>query len=289
LAIGIALLVIGFSFKVSAVPFHMWTPDVYEGAPAPVTAFMSAGVKAAAFVAFLRVFVVAFDAVYATWYPLLWWLAAITMVAANLIALVQSNVKRMLAYSSIAHGGYLLVAITAANETAAAGLLFYLMVYTLMNIGAFAVVIGVAHQAEERLHVEDYAGFGWAQPLLGILLTIFLLSLAGFPGTGGFMGKIYLLQGAADAQLWYLSVILVLTTVASYWYYLRVAWFMWMRDPASEGQHDLVITPLPMQLALLACVGLILYTGFFPGSALEFARASVEGLGSFGGVVGLGQ
>jgi NADH-quinone oxidoreductase subunit N len=289
LAIGIALLVIGFSFKVSAVPFHMWTPDVYEGAPAPVTAFMSAGVKAAAFVAFLRVFVVAFDAVYATWYPLLWWLAAITMVAANLIALVQSNVKRMLAYSSIAHGGYLLVAITAANETAAAGLLFYLMVYTLMNIGAFAVVIGVAHQAEERLHVEDYAGFGWAQPLLGILLTIFLLSLAGFPGTGGFMGKIYLLQGAADAQLWYLSVILVLTTVASYWYYLRVAWFMWMRDPASEGQHDLVITPLPMQLALLACVGLILYTGLFPGSALEFARASVEGLGSFGGVVGLGQ
>ena len=289
LTIGIAMLTIGFAFKVSAVPFHMWTPDVYEGAPAPVTAFMSAGVKAAAFVAFLRVFVVAFDSAYEVWFPILWWLSAITMVAANLIALVQSNVKRMLAYSSIAHAGYLLVAITAANETAAAGLLFYLLVYTLMNIGAFAVVIGVAHQAEERLHVEDYAGFGWAQPLLGVLLTIFLLSLAGFPGTGGFMGKIYLLQGAADAQLWYLSVILVLTTVASYWYYLRVAWFMWMRDPASAGQHDLVITPLPMQLALLACVGLILYTGLFPSSALEFARASVEGLASFGGVAGAGQ
>jgi NADH-quinone oxidoreductase subunit N len=290
LTVGVAMLAIGFAFKVSAVPFHMWTPDVYEGAPAPVTAFMSAAVKSAAFVAFLRVFVVAFDAAYGTWYPILWWLAAITMVAANLMALVQSNVKRMLAYSSIAHAGYLLVAITAANESAAAGLLFYLLVYTLMNIGAFAIVIGVAHQAEERLQVDDYAGFGWEQPLLGVVLTVFLLSLAGFPGTGGFMGKIYLLQGAAEAELWVLAVILVLTTVASYWYYLRVGWTMWMRRPAVEGQHALVIAPLPMQLALVAAVGLILYTGLFPGQALEFARASVEGLGALGsGVTGLGQ
>jgi NADH-quinone oxidoreductase subunit N len=282
LTIGIAFLTIGFGFKVSAVPFHMWTPDVYEGAPAPVTAFMSAGVKAAAFVAFLRVFMVGFDAAYDSWYPILWWLAAITMIAANLIALVQSNVKRMLAYSSIAHAGYLLVAITAANETAAAGLLFYLLVYTVMNIGAFAIVIGVAHQAEERLQVEDYAGFGWAQPLLGIMLTIFLLSLAGFPGTGGFMGKIYLLQGAADAQLWVLSVILVLTTIASYWYYLRVAWFMWMKKEMSEDQHALVVAPLPMRIALIASVVVVVYTGFFPGAALDFARASVEGLSAVG-------
>ncbi|HSH75491.1 MAG TPA: NADH-quinone oxidoreductase subunit N [Longimicrobiales bacterium] len=282
LSMGIALIAIGFGFKVSAVPFHMWTPDVYEGAPAPVTAFMSAAVKAAAFVAFLRVFAVAFDGAYEVWYPIVWWLAAITMVVANLVALVQSNVKRMLAYSSIAHAGYLLVAITAANRDAAAGLLFYLMVYTLMNTGAFAVVIGVARQSEERLQVDDYAGFGWSQPLLGVVLTVFLLSLAGFPGTGGFMGKIYLLQGAADAQLWVLSVILVLTTVASYWYYLRVAWFMWMRNPASEGQHDLVVAPAPMQIALVAAVGLIIYTGLFPASALELARASVEGLGALG-------
>ena len=288
LATGVALLTVGFAFKVSAVPFHMWTPDVYEGAPAPVTAFMSAAVKAAAFVAFLRVFFVAFDAAYGTWYPLLWWLSAITMVAANLIALVQSNVKRMLAYSSIAHAGYLLVAITAANETAAAGLLFYLLVYSLMNIGAFAIVISVAHQGEERLQIEDYAGFGWAQPALGVFLTIFLLSLAGFPGTGGFMGKIYLLQGAADAQLWTLSVVLVLTTVASYWYYLRVAWFMWMREPASAGQHDQVVAPLPMRFALVVCVALILYLGIFPSAALEFARASVQGLGIMGGGLVLG-
>jgi NADH-quinone oxidoreductase subunit N len=204
------------------------------------------------------------------------------MVAANLMALVQSNVKRMLAYSSIAHAGYLLVAITAANQSSAAGMMFYLFVYTLMNTGAFAVVIGVAHQAEERLHVEDYAGFGWQQPVIGVAFTIFLLSLAGFPGTGGFMGKMFLLQGAADAELWILSVILVLATVASYWYYLRIAWFMWMRNPTSERQHALVVVPLPMQLALIACVGLILYTGLFPGPALEFARDSVLGLGSLG-------
>ena len=283
LTTGIALLAIGFAFKVSAVPFHMWTPDVYEGAPAPVTAFMSAAVKAAAFVAFLRVFLVGFDGAYESWYPIIWWLAAITMVGANLVALVQSNVKRMLAYSSIAHAGYLLVALAAANQTAAAGLLFYLLVYTVMNIGAFAIVITVAHQGEERLQVEDYAGFGWAQPMLGVLLTIFLLSLAGFPGTGGFMGKIYLLQGAADSQLWTLSVILVLTTVASYWYYLRVAWFMWMREPVESGQHAGIQATLPMRFALLASVAVILYLGVFPASVLEFAQSSVAGLGAIGG------
>jgi NADH-quinone oxidoreductase subunit N len=279
LSIAIAMLTIGFGFKVAAVPFHMWTPDVYEGAPAPVTAFMSATVKAAAFVAFLRVLTVAFPG-QDLWYHIVWWLAALTMVAANLMALVQSNVKRMLAYSSIAHAGYLLVAITAANQTAAAGLLFYLLIYTVMNTGAFAIVIGVAHHAEERLHIEDYAGFGWAQPVLGVTLTIFLLSLAGFPGTGGFMGKIFLLQGAADAELWVLAVILVLTTVASYWYYLRVAWYMWMKNAAKADQHALVVAPLPMQLALIVSVAVVLYTGLFPGAALDFARASVTGLGA---------
>jgi len=281
LAVGVALLTIGFGFKVSAVPFHMWTPDVYEGAPAPVTAFMSASVKAAAFVAFMRVFVIAFHAVHELWYPLLWWLAALTMVAANLMALAQSNVKRMLAYSSIAHAGYLLVAVTAANENAAAGMLFYLFVYTLMNIGAFAVVIGVAEHGEEKLQIEDYSGFGWRQPLVGVALTIFLLSLAGFPGTGGFMGKFYLLQGAADSQLWYLMIILVLTTVASYWYYLRVAWYMWMRDADSYAAPTTVFSSLPMQLALIVCVSLILFTGLFPGPAIDFAHASVAGLGAW--------
>jgi len=283
LAFGVAFLAIGFGFKVAAVPFHMWTPDVYEGAPAPITAFMATGVKAAAFVAFLRVFLVAFDSIYQTWYPILWWLAAITMVVANLIALVQSNVKRMLAYSSIAHGGYLLVALVAANEMASAAMLFYLLVYTLMNIGAFGIVISVAHQGEDRLQIEDYAGFGWQQPLLGVFLTVFLLSLAGFPGTGGFMGKIFLLQGAVTEDLWTLAVILVMATVFSYWYYLRVVWFMWMREAPSPDAHTSVVAPLPMRVALVAAVALILYLGIFPGALLGLVEGSVDSVTAVGG------
>jgi NADH-quinone oxidoreductase subunit N len=284
LTFGIALLAIGFGFKVAAVPFHMWTPDVYEGAPSPVTAFMSGAVKAAGFGAFLRVFLTAFDGVHDSWGPILWGLAAITMIVANLIALAQTNMKRMLAYSSIAHAGYLLVAITAANEMAAAGLLFYLLVYTIMNIGAFAVVIAVGRQGEENAQIEDYAGLGQRQPLLAVLLTLFLLSLAGFPGTGGFIGKIYLLRGALDAGLWRLSVILVLATLVSYYYYLRVAWYAWMREPTGSDPHASLYMPLPMRIALVAGAAVVLYLGVFPASALELARASVEGLTTAAGV-----
>ncbi len=288
LYMGIALMTVGLLFKVSAVPFHMWTPDVYEGAPSPVTAFMSAAVKAAGFVVLIRVLMVAFDGMQETWYPVLWWLAALTMVVANLIALVQSNVKRMLAYSSIAHGGYLLVALAAANDTAAAGILFYLMIYTVMNIGAFGVLICVAGQGEDRLQLEDYSGFGFQKPALGMMMTIFLLSLAGFPGTAGFMGKIYLLQGAVASQLWYLSVILVMASLLSYWYYLRVAWFMWMRPAPAGDTHARVVTPMGIRFALLASAGVILFFGVFPQSLLEFARASVAGLSYLGlGVAGI--
>jgi NADH-quinone oxidoreductase subunit N len=226
---------------------------------------------------------VAFDSVYESWYPILWWLAAITMVVANLIALVQSNVKRMLAYSSIAHGGYLLVALVAANEMASAALLFYLTVYTLMNVGAFGIVIAVAHQGEDRLQIEDYAGFGWQQPLLGVVLTIFLLSLAGFPGTGGFMGKIFLLQGAVESDLWTLAVVLVMATVFSYWYYLRVVWYMWMREAPSPDAHTSVVASLPMRIALVAAVALILYLGVFPGALLGFVEGSVASVTQAGG------
>ena len=278
LVFGIGLLAIGFSFKVSAVPFHMWTPDVYEGAPTPVTAFMSVAVKAGAFLAFLRVFSVAFGNAYESWWAILWWLAVLTMVVANLIATVQVSVKRMLAYSGIAHAGYLMVAIVAANETAAAGLLFYLLIYTLMNIGAFGIVILVSDQGEDRLEIKEYAGFGWRHPMLGVLFTIFLLSLAGFPGTGGFIGKVFLLQGAMEANLVYLSVILVLTTVASYWYYLRVAWYMWMRDAPPDTAGQAIYVPVAMRVALLTGVILIVYLGVFPGATMDLARSSVRGL-----------
>jgi len=274
---GMALLAIGFAFKVAAVPFHMWTPDVYEGAPTPSTAFMAATVKAASFVAFARLFMEAFPALYDSWSTAFWWLAALTMIIPNVVALSQSNVKRMLAYSSIAHGGYLLVALTAANEMATAGLLFYLLVYTIMNIGALAVVMVASGHSEDRLQVGDYAGFGWAQPMLGVVFTIFLLSLAGFPGTGGFMAKIYLLQGAAESELWTLAVVLALTTVVSYYYYLRVAWYMWMRPAAPDLTHEEVWVPLPMRMGLVASAAILIFLGIFPGGIIDLARAATDG------------
>lgn len=280
LVLGILLLLVGFAFKIAAVPFHMWTPDVYEGSPAPVTAWMSTAVKAAAFVAFLRVFFGPFGGEAELWQPVLWWLALITMVAANLIALAQENVKRMLAYSSIAHAGYLLVAMVAGNPDGAGALLFYLLIYTVMNIGAFALVITVSHHSEERMDIDDYRGFGRTSPVLAVLLTIFLLSLAGFPGTGGFMGKIVILQAAGAAELWPLAIALVLTTVVSYWYYLRLAWKMWMdagEDGLSTtGSDPSVASPLAMRFALAACALVVLYAGVFAGGLLEFARESVS-------------
>ena len=282
---GLGLLGIGFAFKVGAVPFHMWTPDVYEGAPSPSTAFMAAAVKAASFVAFLRVFVEGFAVLHASWYPVLWWLAAFTMVVGNLIALSQTNVKRMLAYSSVAHGGYLLVGLASANAMASAGVLFYLFVYTAMTVGAFGILMIVSQHGEDRLQIEDYSGFGWRQPFLGVLFTIFLLALAGFPGTGGFMAKIFLLQGAAQSGLWKLAILLALATVVSYYYYLRLAWYMWMR-PSPSGEAPVVWVPISTRAALLGTAVLLIFLGVFPGELLQTALLAVEELGAAGtGVV----
>ncbi len=278
---GIGMLAVAFSFKVGVVPFHMWAPDVYEGAPTPVSAFMAVAVKAAAFVAFFRVFLVGFIGAYAAWYPIVWWVAGITMVVANILALAQFNVKRMLAYSSIAHAGYLMVALAAANDRASAGMLFYLLVYAIMNMGAFAVVVIVGRQGEESLELDDYAGLGASNPLLAVFLTIFLLALAGFPGTAGFMGKIFLLQGAADSQLWVLSIVLVLMTVVSYYYYLRLAWYVWMRDAREGAPTSELFVPLPMRFALAAGAAAILLLGIFPSGAMEFAQSSVAAVSAF--------
>ena len=263
------------------VPFHMWTPDVYEGAPTPVTAFMAVAVKAAAFVAFFRVFLVGFLGAYSAWYPIVWWLAAVTMVVANILALAQFNVKRMLAYSSIAHAGYLMVALAAANDRASAGMLFYLLIYAIMNMGAFAVVVIVGRQGEESLEIDDYAGLGTSNPLLAVFLTIFLLALAGFPGTAGFMGKIFLLQGAADSQLWVLSIVLVLMTVVSYYYYLRLAWYVWMRDARDPSRTGELFVPLPMRFALAAGAAALILLGVFPAATMDFAQTSVAAVSAF--------
>jgi NADH-quinone oxidoreductase subunit N len=276
--VGMTMLAVGFAFKVSAVPFHMWTPDAYEGAPAPVTGFMAAAVKAAAFVAFLRVFITAFPGLYDTWGIMIFWLAILTMVAANLVALTEPSVKRMLAYSSIAHAGYLLVALAAASTLGAAAFLFYLLVYTLMTLGVFGVVLLVGREGEAHVDLESYSGLAWRRPLLGVAMTVFLLSLAGFPLTGGFIGKVYILQAAVERDLLPLAIVLVLVSLVSYWYYLRVAWYMWFREsPTAEPERGLIM-PQAMRVALIAAVAGLLLLGILPGAFLEVSERSAASL-----------
>ena len=275
---GIGLLLVGFGFKVAAVPFHMWTPDAYEGAPAPVTGFMAAAVKAAAFAALLRVFFTGLLGMYEVWFAAVALLALATMVAANLIALWEDSVKRMLAYSSIAHAGYLLVAVATASALGAASFLYYLVVYTLMTMGAFAVVFMVAHKHELRLGLAEYGGLGWKVPVVGITMTVFLLSLAGVPPTGGFWGKFAILRAAVERDLLWLAVTLVLTSLVSYYYYLRVAWYMWFRE-ADETVADREITVSPgLRVALVAAAVAVLLLGIFPAQILELAQQSAVAL-----------
>jgi NADH-quinone oxidoreductase subunit N len=269
--VGMALLTVGFGFKVAAVPFHMWTPDAYEGAPAPITGFMAAAVKAAAFAAFLRVFLGAFSELYDQWRDIIFWLAAVTMVMANLIALVENNVKRMLAYSSIAHAGYLLVALASASQLGAASFLFYLVVYTLMTLGSFAVVLAVGRAGEERLDIESYSGLAWEKPLVGVVMTIFLLSLAGFPFTGGFIGKVFILRAAVDNGLLPLAIVLVATSLLSYWYYLRVAWYMWFRDATGRPLAAIAV-PTAMKGALLTAAIGVMLLGVLPDGLTVFGQ-----------------
>ncbi len=195
-----ALMFVGFAFKVSAAPFQIWAPDVYQGAPAPVTLFMSAGPKAAAFAVFLRVFMTAFEPITNRWEPFVWSSALLTMIIGNFAALTQTNIKRLLAYSSIAHAGYVMVALAAHNQIGVAAAMFYLAAYALMNIGAFAVVTHFSRQGEKFVNIEDFAGLGWKQPVTAALFAIFLLSLIGVPLTGGFFGKFYIFKAALDAQ-----------------------------------------------------------------------------------------
>jgi NADH-quinone oxidoreductase subunit N len=207
---GMMLMAVGFSFKIAAVPFHMWTPDVYEGAPTPMTAFMAVGPKAAGFAAFVRVFTIALPSLKPDWTPLLWGLAALTMTVGNIIGLYQINIKRMLAYSAIAHAGYALVGFTAGNAEGIAGILFYMLTYAFMNIGAFTVVILVGRKGEKNGNVGDYAGLAYKHPLLAACMAIFLFSLAGLPPTAGFNGKFYLFSSAIKGGFIWLAVIGVL-------------------------------------------------------------------------------
>ena len=267
---GMLLMAIGFSFKIAAAPFHMWTPDVYEGAPTPMTAFMSVGPKAAGFAAFLRVFIVALPSLRADWSELIWVLAVLTMTVGNITALYQTNIKRMLAYSSIAHAGYVLVGFVAGNAVGIAGVLFYMLSYAFMNIGAFAIIVMAGRKGEESNNISDYAGFGHRHPVLGMCMSIFLFSLAGIPPAAGFIGKFYLFSGAIQAGYVWLAVIGVLNSAASVYYYLRVMVFMYMKDPTED--FDWVKASPSLALCLILSVAGVLIPGIVPGALLELAQ-----------------
>lgn len=272
--VGMLLMAAGFSFKIAAAPFHMWTPDVYEGAPTPITAFMSAGPKAAAFAAFIRVLMVAMPSLKTDWTDLLWILAVLTMTVGNLIALKQDNIKRILAYSSIAHAGYALVGFTAGNAVGTAGILFYMLSYTFMNIGAFAVIILIGKKGELNTNVSDFAGLGSRRPLLAMVMSMFLFSLAGIPPFAGFIGKFYLFSGAVQQGYIWLVIIGVLNSAASVYYYLRIMVSMYMQEPTE--QFDYVKTSPAVFVALLACVVGVLGLGLMPDQLLELAQKAVS-------------
>jgi NADH-quinone oxidoreductase subunit N len=272
--VAIALLLVGFAFKVSAVPFHMWTPDAYESAPPAVTAFMSTGVKAAAFAAFTRVFLSAFDPLRSQWTGVVAVIAAATMIVGSVVGVAQSSVKRMLAYSSIAHAGYLLIALLAANDIGKGAVLFYLLTYAVTNIGAFGVVAVLDNGDRPNDQVRDYAGLSRTHPVLAALMTIFLLSLGGFPPTAGFIAKWYVFSAAVKADYVWVAIVGVLTSVVSVFYYLRIVVMMYM----TPSDAPIQIPPIPKTAAFALVVSalVVLYLGILPTRVLDWAAASIS-------------
>jgi NADH-quinone oxidoreductase subunit N len=273
---GGLLLLTGFGFKIAAVPFHMWTPDAYEGAPTSVTAFMSAGAKAAGFAALLRVTLKVLGGGHPDWAPLLTWIAILTMTVGNVTALLQTNLKRMLAYSSIAHAGYVLVAVVAGGSDGAAAALFYLAVYSFMNLGAFGIVALLGRGTQERVLLSDLAGLGFRQPLLGLAMTVFMLSLGGIPPTAGFMGKLVVFSVALKAGLVPLVIVGVLNSVVSIFYYLRVTIALYMEEPG--GEPVAIAWGAPAVLALIVTLALTLWWGVSAHGLLGLAQRSALGL-----------
>jgi NADH-quinone oxidoreductase subunit N len=272
--LGVGLLIVGFAFKVAAVPFHMWSPDAYEGAPAVVTGFMSTGVKAAAIAAFVRVFLSSLEPMITDWAPVLWAIAAATMILGTVVGVAQTSLKRMLAYSSIAHGGYLLAGLVAGNDVGKAAILFYLAAYALTNLGAFGVIalLGTRERANDDL--RDYAGLFKSHPALAVLMTFFLLSLGGFPPTAGFIAKWYVFSAAIGSGYYGLAIIGVLSSVVSVFFYLRIVVMMFMTERDAR--------PVPAQITGVAMAGLVLsligvlYLGVLPTAVIDFAQASIS-------------
>ena len=269
--LGVALMFVGLGFKVAAAPFHIWTPDVYEGAPSPVVGFMSTAPKAAVFAVLLRIMFQA-QAPGRVW--LIWVAAALSMTIGNIAALVQDNVKRLLAYSSIAHAGYVLVAFACFPANGVPAAMFYTASYAAMNVGAFAVVGHFAGAGERYVTLEDYSGLGRRSPLLASILTVFLLSLIGIPITGGFLAKFYVFSAALQANLIGLTIIGVLNSAVAAYYYLRIIISMYMREPREEA--PVASIPAGLGIALALSLAATLYLGVLPGRVLEYAIRSAE-------------
>ncbi|MGE0814262.1 MAG: NADH-quinone oxidoreductase subunit N [Vicinamibacterales bacterium] len=273
LLVAVGLLIVGFAFKVSAVPFHMWSPDAYEGAPAVVTGFMSTGVKAAAVAAFARVFLSALGPVVDDWTPVLWAIAAATMIVGTVVGVSQTSIKRMLAYSSIAHAGYLMVAIIAGNDIGKASLLFYLAAYAVTNVGAFGIIALLGSRDRANDELRDYAGLAKSHPGIAALMTVFLLSLGGFPPTAGFIAKWYTFSAAVSEGYYWLAIIGVLSSVVSVYFYLRIVVMMYMSERDAR--------PVPPPVGRMALAGLVasvlavLYLGVLPAGVIAWAEQSI--------------
>jgi len=270
---GMGLVLIGLVFKIAAVPFHFWVPDVYQGAPTNVTAFMAAATKTVAFAALLRFLPGAFGEQTAGWVPIVTWLSILTMTTANLVALAQTNIKRLLAFSSISHAGYLLIAVVSRPDLGVSAVVFYLSAYAFMTVGAFVVAAAVGRgdaKSESGYDLTSWQGLGWKRPGLGVAMTIFLFSLAGIPPTAGFLGKYVIFQAAVDSKLYLLAVVGALNAVIGAYYYLRVVVALWMRESETDE------LPLPVSAAtafvlIVAVVG-VFYLGLAPGRVLDVTR-----------------
>jgi NADH-quinone oxidoreductase subunit N len=273
IGIAAALMFVGLAFKVSAAPFQVWAPDVYQGAPTPVAAFLSAGPKAAAFAIFLRIFMTAFEPIGSGWEPLVWMSALLSMTIGNFAALLQSNIKRLLAYSSIAHAGYVMVALTARSDIGVAAAMFYLAAYAFMNIGAFAVVTHLSGKGERYQSIDDFSGLAQKQPMVAAMLTIFLLSLIGVPLTGGFFGKFYIFKAALESHLVWLTILGLLNSAVAAYYYLRILVVMYMKEPSEAASKAEPLSP-GLSAALLLPAAATLILGIFPGWVLDFAGRS---------------
>lgn len=272
--IGMGLLLVGFGFKIALVPFHSWAPDVYEGAPTPVTAFMTVGPKAAGFAALIRILVEAVPFLANEWTSILWLLSILTMILGNVVAVLQTNVKRMLAYSAIAHAGYILVGIVTNSESGYSAVLFYLVVYTVMNLIAFSVILSISGSGDTRVRLNDYVGMARKAPFAAAALSLSLISLAGIPLTGGFIGKFYLFSAAIRSGYIGLAVIGVLTSVISVFYYFRLLVYMYMKEPDDTAEAPEPINWLVQVVIVMGIIG-ILWLGIFPDHILTLADYSV--------------